>query len=84
MILLLVGAFNWGFIGFFNYNFIAALFGGTVTGDYLIIERIVYALVGLAGIWGIKFLFMCFKKCCKSKEGEGNNSCCSKDDKHDS
>lgn len=74
LILILVGAINWGFVGFFNYNFVNALFGGMVAGEYSTIERIVYAIVGLAGIWGLSFLIKCCKKCC----GKCDSSCGSK------
>ncbi len=47
-VLIIVGALNWGLIGFFNFNLVAWLFGEMST-----ISRIIYALVGLAGIYGI-------------------------------
>lgn len=47
-ILILVGALNWGLIGFFGFNLVAALFG-----EMTIASRIVYAIVGLAGVYGI-------------------------------
>lgn len=47
-VLIIVGALNWGLIGFFNFNLVAALFGEMST-----VSRIIYALVGLAGIYGI-------------------------------
>jgi uncharacterized membrane protein YuzA (DUF378 family) len=47
-VLVLVGAINWGLVGFFDFNLVAWLFGETST-----ISRIIYALVGLAGIYGI-------------------------------
>lgn len=50
--LIVIGAINWGLIGFFNFNLVAAIFG-----DMTIIARIVYGLVGISGIWGIKLLF---------------------------
>jgi uncharacterized membrane protein YuzA (DUF378 family) len=46
--LIIVGALNWGLVGFFNFNLVAWLFGEMST-----ISRIIYALVGLAGIYGI-------------------------------
>lgn len=42
----IIGAINWGLIGFFNFNLVAFLFG-----DATIISRIVYALVGLSGLY---------------------------------
>ena len=51
--LIIIGALNWGLIGFFRYDLVAAIFGGQLTA----ISRIVYALVGLSGIWAISLLF---------------------------
>lgn len=48
-ILVIVGALNWGLVGFFQFDLVATIFGG-MTG---IIARIVYALVGLAAVWMI-------------------------------
>ena len=49
----IIGAVNWGLIGFFKYNLVDSIFGP----DLFIVSRIIYALVGLAAIWGISFLF---------------------------
>lgn len=51
--LIVIGALNWGLIGFFRYDLIAAIFGGQLA----VISRIIYALVGLAGIWSLTLLF---------------------------
>lgn len=53
LILVTIGALNWGAIGFFQFDLVAWLFGGQAA----IISRIVYVLVSLAGIWCISFLF---------------------------
>lgn len=53
LILVTIGALNWGAIGFFQFDLVAWLFGGQAA----IISRIVYVLVALAGIWCISFLF---------------------------
>lgn len=53
LILLIIGALNWGLIGLFQFDVVAAIFGG-MSG---IVSRIIYTLVGLAGIWGITLLF---------------------------
>ena len=50
-ILVLIGAINWGLIGFFSFDLVAALFG-----DMSTFSRIVYGLVGLAGLYSISFL----------------------------
>ncbi len=52
LILIIIGALNWGLIGFFRFDLVATLFG-----DMSVLSRIVYALVGIAGIWGITLLF---------------------------
>ncbi len=51
--LVIIGALNWGLIGIFSFDLVAWLFGGQTA----IISRIVYTLVGLAGIWCISLLF---------------------------
>lgn len=53
LVLVIIGALNWGLIGLFQYDLVAAIFGGQ--GAWL--SRIVYSLVGLAGIWSITLLF---------------------------
>ena len=50
--LVIIGAINWGLIGFFRFDLVATLFG-----DMSILSRIVYSLVGISGLWGIKLLF---------------------------
>ena len=55
MILLIVGGLNWGLVGLFNFDLVAALFGGTV-GTHSTLSRIVYALVGLAALYGFALL----------------------------
>lgn len=44
-ILVIVGAVNWGLVGFFNFDLVAAIFG-----EMSLLARIVYALVGLSGL----------------------------------
>ena len=51
--LIIVGALNWGGIGIFQYDLVAALFGGSAALG----SRVVYTLVALAGIWAISFFF---------------------------
>lgn len=46
LILVIIGALNWGLIGFFSFDLVAFIFGG----QSAIISRIIYALVGLSGI----------------------------------
>ena len=53
LILTIVGALNWGGIGLFGFDTVAFLFGGQMG----ILARVIYALVGLAGLWCITLLF---------------------------
>jgi uncharacterized membrane protein YuzA (DUF378 family) len=53
LILVIIGAINWGLIGFFRYDLVSSIFGGT----YEIISRIIFAIVGLAGIYAVSFFF---------------------------
>ena len=52
LVLVIIGAINWGLIGLFRFDLVAAIFG-----EMSVISRIVYGLVGVAGIWTIKELF---------------------------
>lgn len=52
LVLIIIGAINWGLIGLFKFDLVAALFG-----EMSVISRIVYSLVGVSGLWGIKLLF---------------------------
>ncbi|MCI8362133.1 MAG: DUF378 domain-containing protein [Clostridia bacterium] len=52
LILIIIGAINWGLVGIFNFNLVEAIFGGLS-----IITRIIYILVGISGLWGIKLIF---------------------------
>lgn len=53
LVLIIIGAINWGLIGLFGFDLVATLFG-----EMSIISRIVYGLVGLSGLWGIRLLFV--------------------------
>ncbi len=53
LILVIIGALNWGLIGLFQFDLVASLFGGQTS----ILSRIIYSLVGIAGIYSIVFLF---------------------------
>ena len=52
LVLVIIGAINWGLIGIFNFNLVSTIFG-----DMTLISRIIYALVGISGLWAIKLLF---------------------------
>lgn len=51
--LAIIGAINWGLIGIFGFDLIGALFGGQMN----VISRIIFSVVGLAGLWCITILF---------------------------
>ena len=53
LILVIVGALNWGSIGLFSFDLVAWLCGGQAA----IVSRIIYTAVALAGIWCISLLF---------------------------
>ena len=56
LFLTIIGAINWGLIGIFDFNLVDTIFG---TGA--IISRIIYSLVGIAGLINIYLLFYDFK-----------------------
>ena len=57
LILSIIGSINWGLVGIFKFDLVAWLFGGQAA----VVSRIIYTLVGIAGLWCITFLFR--KKC---------------------
>ena len=52
LVLIIIGAINWGLIGIFGFDLVAAIFG-----EMSVLSRIIYSLVGISGLWGIKLLF---------------------------
>ena len=52
LVLIIIGAINWGLIALFELDLVALIFG-----EMTVLSRIVYGLVGLSGLWGIKLLF---------------------------
>ena len=71
--LVVIGALNWGLWGFFQFDLVAWLFDGN-TG---MLSRVVYAIIGLAGLFSIKLLMCCKKKCecpCHGKESCDKNN----------
>lgn len=50
LILILVGAINWGLIGFFSFDPVRV-----ICGNMSILSRIIYALVGISGIYGFSY-----------------------------
>ena len=53
LVLVIIGALNWLLVGLFKYDLVARLFGGT-TAPF---SRIIYSLVGIAGLYCISLLF---------------------------
>lgn len=53
LILSIIGSVNWGLVGIFRFDLVAWLFGGQTAT----VSRIVYTVVGLAGLWCISLLF---------------------------
>ena len=47
-LLVTIGALNWGFVGFFDYNVVDELLGAGSTG-----AKVVYDIVGLAAVWSL-------------------------------
>lgn len=54
LILTIIGGINWGFIGFFQYDLVAAIFGG----QDALFARVVYGLVGIGALISIGTLFI--------------------------
>ncbi len=53
LLLVIIGAINWGLIGIFRFDLVASIFGGQAA----MFSRIIYTLVGAAGLWCISLLF---------------------------
>lgn len=53
LLLVIIGALNWLLVGVFQFDLVAAIFGGQSS----ILSRIIYSLVGLAGVWSIGLVF---------------------------
>ena len=52
LVLIIIGSINWGLVGIFNFNLVDTIFG--VMSWF---SRVIYILVGISGLWGIKLLF---------------------------
>ena len=53
LILVIIGAINWGSIGLFGLDLVGLLFGGQLS----LMSRIIFTIVGLASLWSISFFF---------------------------
>lgn len=51
--LAIIGCINWGLVGIFKFDLVSWIFGGQTAG----LSRVIYTIVGLAGIWCISLLF---------------------------
>jgi hypothetical protein len=52
LVLVIIGALNWGLVGLFSFDLVAAIFGSGST-----FTRIIYTLVGLSGLWSLSLLW---------------------------
>ncbi|MEG0296652.1 MAG: DUF378 domain-containing protein [Clostridium sp.] len=50
LILVIIGAINWGLIGFFQFDLVASIFG-----DMTMFSRVIYSLVGISGLYSLTF-----------------------------
>lgn len=69
LLLIVTGAINWGLWGFFQFDFVAWLAKGNTT----MLARLIYGIVGLAGVWGLGFFGRCKCGC-----GGCGCGCCDK------
>lgn len=53
LLLIIIGAINWLLVGVFQFDIVAWLFGGQAA----ILSRILYTIIGAAGLWSISLLF---------------------------
>ena len=51
LVLVVIGALNWALIGLFQFDLVGAIFGGMTS----MLSRIIFTVVGLAGIWALTF-----------------------------
>lgn len=53
LILSIIGSLNWGLVGIFKFDLVAWICGGQGS----IVARVIYTIIGLAGLWCISLLF---------------------------
>lgn len=53
LVIVIIGALNWLFVGLFQYDLIASIFGGTTS----FLSRTIFSIVGFAGLYTISLLF---------------------------
>jgi len=59
LILSVIGSLNWGLVGIFQFDLVSWIFGG----QGALLSRIIYTVVGLAGLWCITLLFRKNRPC---------------------
>ena len=69
-LIVLFGALNWGLWGFFQFDFVAWFSNGNTTW----LARLVYAIIGLAGVWSLRFICRLKHICCDTE------ACCNKNE----
>ncbi len=57
LVLVVIGAINWLLIGMFQWDLVAAIFGGNIMGNYSWFSRTIFILVGLSGLYLIPWIF---------------------------
>ncbi|MDD3654679.1 MAG: DUF378 domain-containing protein [Desulfotomaculaceae bacterium] len=57
LVLIIIGALNWLLVGLFQWDLVTALFGGDITRTSSDLSRVIYTIIGLAGIYSISFFF---------------------------
>lgn len=58
LILVIIGALDWLLVGIFHYDLVTAIFGGNLfAGTSSVFSRIIFSLVGIAGLYSITLLF---------------------------
>ena len=51
LILVVIGAINWALIGLFQFDLVGAIFGGMTS----MLSRLIFTIVGIAGLWALTF-----------------------------
>lgn len=79
--LTVIGALNWGLWGFFQFDLVAWLFKGNTTS----LSRVIYSIIGIAGLISLKHLLCCHKSSChcncSSCKAGSKTGCCGGSDK---
>jgi uncharacterized membrane protein YuzA (DUF378 family) len=57
LVVAIIGAINWGLVGFFNWNLVDAIFGGGAREQTSGLSRFIYSIVGLCGLAAIPVVF---------------------------